>query len=308
MADASHCHRRILAAVVTHNRRELLQRCIDSLENQVRRPDQIIVVNNGSTDGTEAMLQERGIPCITQDNVGSAGGWHRAIEYALAGGFDAVWLMDDDGYADRRALAELEARLSDGIACASSIVVREQQPSHFVFPFPILDRRGLPALFRFPRKISTVTALRRLCPQGTYSFAHFFNGALIATGAVRKIGNVNRDYFIFGEEVDYLFRLRKAGGVQSVLTAVHFHPDVRKRPYTAAKVYYYIKNTLILNRRHFDWVPMRDVATVVAAVGRLAARNGLQEALSFLMGRNARIFYRAISFGLHGRLGKDFVG
>ena len=50
---------RILAAVVTYNREKLLERCIDHLKKQTRPPDDIVVINNGSTDGTLAMLKRK---------------------------------------------------------------------------------------------------------------------------------------------------------------------------------------------------------------------------------------------------------
>jgi len=298
----------ILAVVVTYNRRELLERCINYLQKQSRLPDHILVINNGSTDDTEEMLKARGIHYITQDNVGSAGGWYRGIQYALKEGFDAVWLMDDDGYPDIESLNILEQALQPGVACVSSVVLREDKPTHFVFPFSVLNKNDLPAVFACPRKISSLKRLSKIANGGMYPFAHLFNGALVSTEAIKQIGNINRDFFIYGEEVDYLFRLRRFGPVYSVLAAHHFHPDVNSRPYTPIKIYYYIKNTLILNRRYLNLVFVRNILTIVAALGRTAYRNGLSEALSYLVGRNARTFYRAISRGLQDQIGKDFYG
>ena len=244
---------KILAAVVTHNRRELLRRCIDYLERQTRTPDQILIIDNASTDGTAAMLGNRGITFITQENCGSAGGWRRSIEYGLDNGFDAVWLMDDDGYPQEEALATLEVVMKPEVVCASSVVLREDMPTHFVFPFALLDKRGLPVIFGAPRKLDTLDELRKTAADGTYPFAYLFNGALITLEAVRKIGNVNREFYLSGEEVDYFFRLRSAGKVVSVLKAVQFHPDVSQRPFTDPKFYYYLKNTLVLNARILIW-------------------------------------------------------
>ena len=299
---------KILAAVVTYNRRELVGRCIDALQRQTRAPDLILVINNSSTDDTEEMLRAREIFHITQENSGSAGGWRRALDYAMQEGYDAAWLMDDDGFPGEAALATLEAAMNSDVACASSVVLQEDRPTHLVFPVPILDRNGLPVIFGLPRKVPTLAELRKIAREGVYPFAHLFNGALISVAAARRIGNVDQDFFMFGDEVDYLFRLRGAGRVISVLDAPHFHPDVSQRPYTAAKVYYYIKNTLILNGRYFNMVPLRDALTIVAALGRTAKRNGLREALSFACGSNAPNFYRAIFRGLRGEIGKDFLG
>lgn len=297
-----------LAIIVTYNRCELLGRCIDHLQRQTCAPDAVLVINNASTDGTVAMLERRGVPFVTQDNLGSAGGWHRGIQHALDHGFDAVWLMDDDGFPEAGALAALKAALIPGVACASSVVVQEDAPDRFVFPFPVLDTAGLPVILARPRKLATVTQLRAAAPQGTYPFAHFFNGALLSVAAARQVGNINQDFFIFGEEVDYFFRLRKAGQVMSVLDAVHFHPDVSQRPYTSVKVYYYVKNTLVLNARYFNAVWLRHSLAVVAVLVRTARRNGLGAALSLVLGADAPVLYSAIARGLQGKIGKDFHG
>jgi GT2 family glycosyltransferase len=275
---------------------------------QTRPVDAILVINNASTDSTVEMLQRRGIPFVTQENVGSAGGWHRGIQHALNHCFDSVWLMDDDGYPDADALLALDAALVPGVTCASSVVLREDKSTHFVFPFPMLDGAGLPVIFGRPRKMSALAELHGVAPGGTYPFAHFFNGALVSMAAVRQVGNVNRDFSIFGDEVDYFFRLRTAGKVISVVSAKHYHPDVSQRPYSPAKVYYYIKNTLVLNRRYFNAVWLRHTLTVIAVLARVARRNGLGMALSLLAGRNAPILYGAISRGLAGQIGKDFRG
>jgi rhamnopyranosyl-N-acetylglucosaminyl-diphospho-decaprenol beta-1,3/1,4-galactofuranosyltransferase len=299
---------KLLAAVVTHNRRELLGRCVDHLERQTRAPDQILIIDNASTDGTAEMLRNRGITLITQENCGSAGGWRRSIEYGLGNGFDAVWLMDDDGYPHEEALATLELAMKPEVACASSVVLREDMPTRFVFPFALLDRRGFPVIFGAPRKLLSLDDLRKTAADGTYPFAYLFNGALIKLEAVRKIGNVNKEFYLSGEEVDYLFRLRSAGKVISVLKAVQFHPDVSQRPFTEAKFYYYLKNTLILNALYSNLVPFRHLLAVIAVLGRTAKRNGLLALMSYLAGPRAPIFYLAILRGLRGKIGKDFDG
>jgi len=264
------------------------------------------VVNNASTDGTLRMLSDRGTTFVSQENLGSAGGWNRCIQYALDNGFDAIWLMDDDGFPDAHALAALEQALLPGVACASSVVVKEDALGEFVFPFPVLNAKGLPVLFRRPRKLHRLEELEALSPEGTYPFAHFFNGALIHISAVRRVGNVDSSFFMFGDEVDYFFRLRTVGKVCSILSARHMHPDVSQRPYTSAKVYYFLKNTLVLNRRYFDWPWVRHFLAVVAVLMRTAQRNGWDEALSYMFGKRASVFYSAIGRGLIGKVGKDF--
>jgi len=297
---------RILAAIVTFNRCELLSRCLDHVLAQTRPPDGILVINNGSRDGTEQMLLTRGISFITQDNLGSAGGWHRAIDYSQKNHFDAVWLMDDDGFPDAKSLEILAMSLEEGVACASSIVVCENEPTRFVFPFPRLTTAGLPIIWGWPRKIAHVSGIRAIASSGSYPFVHLFNGALLSVKATIISGNVNQRFFMFGDEVDYFFRLRAVGKVYSVLTALHFHPDVSRRPYTPAKVYYYVRNSLTLNARYFDHPWIRHAMVILAALGRVLRRNGPGMTISLLAGWHRGAFYSAIVRGLRQQIGKDF--
>ena len=297
---------KILAAVVTHNRRELLERCLDGLARQERPCDGTLVIDNASTDGTPEMLKRRAVQTIRQDNLGSAGGWHRAIAYALELGFDAIWLMDDDGFPDCAALTRLEAALYGERVCAASIVVCEDAPDHFVFPFPNLNRNRLPVVFGFPRKMKRRAELEARAIGGVYPFAHLFNGALISVSAIRRIGNVEPGYFMFGDEDDFFCRLRALGEVVSVLDALHYHPNVSMRPYSPAKVYYFVKNSLIIHTLYFDLVWLRNVLAILVVLARVGQRNGPLTALSYLVGRNAAAFYGAIWRGLAGRIGKDF--
>ncbi|RYY64396.1 MAG: glycosyltransferase, partial [Chitinophagaceae bacterium] len=86
---------KVIAVVVTYNRQQLLSQCIDALRSQTRRPDTILVVNNGSTDNTEDWLKiQKDIIFISQGNTGSAGGFHTAIQYAFKNGYTWTWCMD----------------------------------------------------------------------------------------------------------------------------------------------------------------------------------------------------------------------
>lgn len=296
---------RILAAVVTYNRMVLLERCVDALRAQTRPADAVLIINNSSPDDTVAMLERKGVPYVTQPNLGSAGGWNRAIQEALDGGFDAVWLMDDDGYPHADALAYLEKALAPGVACASSVVLRENQPTHFVFPFPRLDADGLPVLLARRRKVETLKELREIAGGPTYPFAHLFNGALVRTEVARKIGNVDRRFFLMGDEVDYFMRMRKEGAVVSHLDAHHLHPDVGARPLDRAKLYYFTKNTIVLNRRYFSKPALRDALTVGVVLWRMARRNSWRDALGYVIGPDAPLLRKAIVRGWQGKIGKD---
>ncbi len=86
----------IIAVVVTYNRMELLKRNIRCLQ-QNKPISSIVIVNNGSTDGTtEWLAAQEGLTVINQTNVGGAGGFYTGIQYAYQAGADWIWCMDDD--------------------------------------------------------------------------------------------------------------------------------------------------------------------------------------------------------------------
>ena len=87
---------KIIAVVVTYNRLELLKRSMDCLR-QNKPLSAIIVVNNGSTDGTREWLDKQDdLTVIHQSNVGGSGGFYTGIEAAYAQNADWIWCMDDD--------------------------------------------------------------------------------------------------------------------------------------------------------------------------------------------------------------------
>ena len=81
---------RIIAVVVTYNRRELLKRNIHSLRQQDSPLSAIVVVNNGSTDGTaEWLAEQHDLKVISQENVGGSGGFYTGIREAYDMGADS---------------------------------------------------------------------------------------------------------------------------------------------------------------------------------------------------------------------------
>ncbi len=288
----------VLAVVVTHNRCELLKRCITYLQQQTHLPD-LLIVNNQSTDGTEAYLRENNIHHITQENSGSAGGWWRGIDEGTKKGYQYVWMMDDDGFPDPEALETLLTLTNEETICISSTPVKEDQQTELVFGLPVLNTGGHPVIFARRRKYDRLSQFPP--DMDKYPHIHPFNGALIDLRAVKKVGNIDRSYFMFGDEVDFLCRMKKAGQVYSALKALHYHPDVSRRTIDKKKVYYFIRNTIILNHLYYDKAIIRDFLCVGVALLRIWKRNGPASFFSYIAGRDCKFIYRGIADGIRKR-------
>ena len=102
--------RRIVAVVVTFNRLEMLQRQLQRLA-EVPELDEVLVVDNASTDGTGEWLRTQPVTAETlAENTGGAGGFSHGLERAVESGADLVWLMDDDGLPEPDCLKLLLER------------------------------------------------------------------------------------------------------------------------------------------------------------------------------------------------------
>ena len=97
---------KISVYIPCYNGANFLPGCIASLKEQTRPPDEIIVVDDGSTDGSGGVARRLGARVLEQStNQGLGAGRNRAIEEAE---FDLVASLDADCIAAPDWLAELE--------------------------------------------------------------------------------------------------------------------------------------------------------------------------------------------------------
>ena len=219
--------RRIVAVVVTFNRLALLQRLVARLR-EVPEVDEILVVDNASTDGTgEWLVSTAEVPAATgadgtpvlartlTHNRGGAGGFHDGLGWALERGADLAWLMDDDGIPAHDCLALLLER--DGFDFWGPAVLAEQDPSRLCFPI------RLPGGTSVVHRMAEVELAAR---DGLVEDVVIpFNGVLVTRDLVERIGLPREEFFIWGDDVEYLWRARRAGARVATVVDAHFlHP------------------------------------------------------------------------------------
>ena len=296
---------KILAAVVTYNRLSLLKRCIFHLNNQSYKPSSIIVVDNHSTDGTYNYLKNNQILHIrSKTNTGSAGGWNFCLNYAIAHKFDFVWLMDDDGYPDKNSLFNLVKNFKDDISCLSSIVIDENSYLNLAIPLPILNKHNNPTVFSLKRKINKLDDIN-LQNSAIYNFATLFNGALLSVKKIKETGQINKSFFLYGEEVDYYFRLREKGKVLTLTSSLHYHPNIKKE-WKLIKIYYYLKNSIYLNYKYMDKPLIRSIGNIIIIYYRIIRFNKIESIIDLHRFKNFKTIIIAIIRGFQGCIGNDF--
>ena len=85
----------ISVVIPSYNRKEFLKRSIDSAINQTKKPFEIIVVDDGSTDGTETMIKSDydSVKFIKQKNKGVSAARNIGIEVSIG---EWICFLDSD--------------------------------------------------------------------------------------------------------------------------------------------------------------------------------------------------------------------
>jgi len=101
---------KVIIVIVSYNKRDLLAKCLDSIEENTSEPEyEIIVVDNGSKDGTDELLKER-YPRVkiirNETNVGFAKANNQAMREALKNGPKYFFLLNNDTTVHRGWLEE----------------------------------------------------------------------------------------------------------------------------------------------------------------------------------------------------------
>ena len=200
--------------VVTWNAAGYLEQCLESVSG-----NETIVVDNGSSDGTPALVRERfpDVRLIEQENRGMGGGNNTGIR---AGGDSTyVFVLNSDAWVEEGGLEGLVA-FADAHPKAAVIGPR------LVNPDGSLQRsvRGDPTLWRlateylFLRKLGPKTdALNAFYgggfPHDVPRLVESLQGAalLVRREAIDEVGLFDESFFMFSEETDWLARFREAG-------------------------------------------------------------------------------------------------
>src|SRR3954447_25457142 len=213
----------VSVVVVTWNALPWVEQCLESV-----RGEDVVVVDNGSSDGTVELVRERfpDVRVIEQDNKGMGGGNNTGMRAADGRYF---FLLNSDAWVVADALAQL-------------VAFADTHPEAAVVGPKLLNQdgtlqrsaRGEPTLWRLATEYLAIRKLAphsrrlnplyrghlRLTPLSRGDFGHdrvaevdWLSGSalLVRREAADAVGLFDEDFFMFSEEVDWMTRFRRAG-------------------------------------------------------------------------------------------------
>jgi rhamnopyranosyl-N-acetylglucosaminyl-diphospho-decaprenol beta-1,3/1,4-galactofuranosyltransferase len=238
---------KVAAVLVTFNRLEFLKEIILALKNQTHPPDEIIVVNNSSTDGTSHWLESQSdLRVITQGNLGSSGGQYTAYKSAYEKGYDWIWGMDDD-VVPRKNCLEI---LLDNAKVGNIYNPLRFMPNGKVFLNDTLEINLTNPFKSYWKRLLSESDLNQkmIAADGTT-----FEGPFVHRSVIEKIGLPDKDFFIYGDDTEFMIRAKKAGVEIFINTDAEMDrkleaPDPLK--HFDWKLYYIVRNQMAQDVLH----------------------------------------------------------
>jgi GT2 family glycosyltransferase len=210
---------KVSAAIVTYNRLDLLKESLAAVLNQTDYLSHVIVVDNMSNDGTKEYLDgvedDRVVVFHSTENLGGAGGFNKAVRlFAEETEDDFVWLMDDDTIAQPDALKYLVDFYNSHqpVGFVNSVVRWGNVDGHPSW----MNIQG-PRAFTYPMYFNDLEN------PGLEVVNSSFVSVMIPREMVQSVGLPQKEYFIWGDDIEYTNRIADIHRGYTALKSVVVH-------------------------------------------------------------------------------------
>lgn len=201
----------VAGTILSYNAEGTLEGVVDAVLGQTRPPDVLVIVDNGSTDGSTALIDrlshDSGIVTTVfmgrNEGVGAghATAWKRALE--ICPDCTAIWALEHDTVPAPDCLERLVNGLTvDEAGGASSVLIPAQN-------YPNRTPGGLVSRRKQLRRLRKRLTSRLTRKPDRVQFT--FNGTLFPARVVQEVGFPRVDFFVGLEDRELGERIRAAG-------------------------------------------------------------------------------------------------
>ena len=206
----------------------------------------ILIVDNGSTDGSEEILR-RNLPeeeiIQTGRNLGFSGGNNVGIRRAMEEGAEYLWLLNNDTVVDPEALTALvEAMETEPTAAIAGSKVYFHDDPRIIWSAGGQWMKGSLALRDRGRGQLDEGTFAEPCELDSVSGCSM----LVRASAIQKTGMMAEDYFLYWEDTEWCARAREKGYRVLFVPGSHIWHKVSASTgqHSCSQYYYYTRNGL----------------------------------------------------------------
>ncbi|MGD9898918.1 MAG: glycosyltransferase family 2 protein [Calditrichaceae bacterium] len=289
----------VISVVIPHfNGKDILNDCLESLYKNTYDEFETILIDNGSTDGSQDFIRDK-FPQVrlirNKANLGYAGGCNQGI--GLSNG-SFVLLLNNDTVMPENFLTEMYSAIKsdETIAAVQPKIISIQNNSLFDYSGGAggeMDLLGYP--FARGRIFDTVEADEKQYDNIERQVFWTSGCALLLRKSITdRIGILDEDFFAHQEEIDLNWRAQLAGYKNVVTTRTHIKhfSGYTLRGDNERKMYYNHRNNLIMMLKNYS-LPMLLMVFPIRIVFELAtiAADGI-----FWEGKRARSVMRSLLY------------
>ncbi len=197
----------ILAVVLNWRQPDMTIECVKALREMEGPELDILVIDNGSGDGSAEILNERLSQTSFQalpENIGFAAGSNIGLRRALEGSYDFALLVNNDAFPSADVMIKLLDESTDEIALLSPKILIESTPSRIWFA----GGRQHPRLLEMrDRGLGELDGPEwSVSRDVNYLLGTFL---LVNLSAVSRTGFLDERYFMYYEDLDWSIRFRQ---------------------------------------------------------------------------------------------------
>lgn len=264
----------VAVIIVNWNGRHWLESCLSSLHQQTFLDFEIVVVDNGSQDGSVRWLAEQWpeVRVLAQkQNTGFAQANNTGIG---ATGGEYVVTLNNDTQVEPTWLAELVNPASDAeVGMVAPCIVQWREPTLLDSAGIEVDRAGIAWQRGWNRPVTAMSVPGEV-------FGPSAAAALYRRAMLEQIGLFDNDFFAYYEDVDLAWRARQAGW------RCHYAPTAKVSHWHSATADTMGTRKLYLMSRNKIWTLMKNYAPSLPSLPALLFYDLLGAA--YQVGRSGR--------------------
>lgn len=203
---------RIGIVICNYNKKEYVEKCIESLENQSIKDFDVFVVDNASTDGSNEYLAAKfgkKIVLISNDeNLGGSGGFNTGIGLVMEKKYPLIMLLDNDVVLSENCIENCYRIMTkdEKMGMLGCEILKMDYPDRIQEFGPIVNYDAMNFELRYGGEIDN-GQLPELC-ECDYVPAC---AMMVKADVVKKIGVMPQENFIYYDDITWGIRCHRAG-------------------------------------------------------------------------------------------------